>query len=84
MLSGPLLVSFEFANLFFGCCAMVYQRPARTKTTKRMPKYRQSFQGVWVPLTPPFLRRRFVVNIPLVNPLFKSVSCVPPPRVGAI
>ena len=33
---------------------------------------------VWVPLTPPFLRRIFFVKIPLVNPLLKSVSCVPP------
>ena len=41
-------------------------------------------KGVWVPLTPPFLRRRFVVNIPLANPLLKSVSCVPPPLGGVL
>ena len=26
----------------------------------------------------------FFVNFPLVNPLLKTVSCVSPPRVGAI
>ena len=40
--------------------------------------YNISHKGVWVPLTPPFLRRRFFVKNPLVNPLLKSVSCVPP------
>ena len=38
-----------------------------------------SHEGAWVPLTPPFLRRRFIVKFPLLTPLVKSSTCVCPP-----
>ena len=46
--------------------------------------YSDMFSYKWSgsPWPPPFLRRIFFVKIPLVNPLFKSVSCVPPPGWG--
>jgi len=57
---------------------------AKTPTKYHRKNKEKCNISILIPFWGPYKGRNIFVKIPLVNPLLKSVSCVPPPRVGTI